>query len=165
MRIDRTLQLQILKLLADTYPQTAPLDQIDVDEKSLLANLYYLYEHKLILGTFTETLDGHAEFIAPQITAAGMDFLADDGGLSAILGVVTIKLHEESIRQLLIERVGRADLPEEERSSLLRVIRNLPRQALGKVTEKLLEQGADQILAEAPRLYTWLIQLAVQQAG
>jgi hypothetical protein len=165
MKINRELQLNLLKLLSDAYPQYVVANNIPGDKDEVNANLHYLIEHDLVNGPVTDFMSGERIVGMAIITAAGIDFLADDGGLSAILGVVTVKLHEESIRQLLVDRVSRADLPAEQRSSLLQAIRNLPARALQTATEKLLENGADQMLAEAPRLYTWLIQLAAQQAG
>lgn len=39
------------------------------------------------------------------LTAKGLDFIADDGGLGAILGDVTVRLHGDALRDLLISRV------------------------------------------------------------
>lgn len=165
MRINRERQLELLKLLADAYPHYVVANNIPGDRDSANVNLHYLIEHGLVNGQITEFMSGERPVGMAIITAAGLDFLADDGGLSAILGVVTVKLHEESIRQLLMDRVNRADLPAEQRSSLLQVIRKLPARALQIATEKLLEKGADRMLDEAPSIYTWLTQLAAQQGG
>ena len=75
----------------------------------------------------------------PAITAAGLDFLADDGGLSAILGVVTIKLHDETIRQLIETRIQSAVLPETTKSHLLKSLREAPGETVKLLTEKLLD--------------------------
>ena len=160
MQFDRTRQLEILKVLAEAYPRYVVANNMDGDREELNANLHYLLEHKLVYGQVTEFMSGEREIGAAMITAAGLDFLADDGGLSAILGVVTVKLHEETIRQLLIDRINSSQIPPEERPSLVTAIRNLPSKALGTLTEKLLEGGADRLLAEVPRLYTLISQLA-----
>lgn len=165
MKINRELQLEILKLLADAYPRYVIANEIPGDKDEINIHLHYLIEHGLVNGTIVDLLSGERILPAAVITASGLDFLADDGGLSAILGVVTVKLHEETIRQLLVDRVNRADLPAEQRSSLLQVIRKLPARALQIATEKLLENGADRMLDEAPSIYTWLNQLAAQQVS
>ncbi len=43
--------------------------------------------------------------ILARITAKSIDLLEDDGGVSAILGVVTAKLHEDTIRNLVLAEV------------------------------------------------------------
>jgi hypothetical protein len=165
MQINRERQLELLKLLAGAYPHYVTARDIPGDKSEVNANLHYLIEHGLVNGSITEFMSGERPVMSAIITASGLDFLADDGGLSAILGVVTVKLHEESIRQILADRVNRADLPAEQRSSLLQVIRKLPARALQIATEKLLENGADRMLDEAPSIYTWLTQLAAQQVS
>lgn len=165
MNINREHQLELLKILADAYPEYVITNNIPGDREEVNANLHYLIGHGLADGDVTSFMSGERVIGMSLITVAGLDFLADDGGLSAILGVVTVKLHEESIRQLLLDRVDRAELPAEERSTLVQAIRNLPGRALEKVTEKLLERGADQMLDGTPTLGKLLIQLAAQQAG
>lgn len=165
MNLNRGRQLEILNALADAYPRYVTSKELPGDKDEVNINLHYLIEHRLVSGTIADFMSGERFVPAAVITASGLDFLADDGGLSAILGVVTVKLHEETIRQLLIDRVNRADLPAEQRSSLLQVIRKLPARALQIATEKLLENGADRMLDEAPSIYTWLTQLAAQQVS
>lgn len=72
-----------------------------------------------------------------------MDFLADDGGLSAILGVLTVKLHDETIRHLIEARINSSDLPAEQKAGLLATLKDLPGEALKHLTEKLLDAGLD----------------------
>ena len=52
-------------------------------------------------------------------TGNGMDFLADDGGLSAVLDAVTVKLHENTLKKLIANRISESDLPASEKSQLL----------------------------------------------
>ena len=47
----------------------------------------------------------------PGITAKGLDFLEDDGGLSAILGAITVKLDPDDLRALIAARIEESDLP------------------------------------------------------
>lgn len=87
-----------------------------------------------------------------QITAAGLDFLSDDGGLSAILGVVTVRLHDDTIRQLLISKVEQAPGDPSIKGKLIEKIKELPAEALGSLTMKGLDSAADQI----PNVVDWL---------
>lgn len=165
MNVDRALQLDLLNRLANEYPQTITVGKWLGENSNSNAMLHYLSEHGLIDGSISRPVSGQQAFTSARITAAGLDFLADDGGLSAILGVVTIKLHEETIRQLLIDRIEASPASPEERSALAKAIRNLPTKALGALTDKLLKAGADHLVAEGPKLYTVLAQLVAQQFG
>jgi hypothetical protein len=70
-----------------------------------------------------------------------MDFLADDGGLSSILGVVTVKLHEDTLKQLIGQRITESDLPAPEKSKLLEQLKTLPGEAIKHLTLKLVDAG------------------------
>ena len=52
-----------------------------------------------------EKLGGKITWGGARITAKGIDFLEDDGGLSAILGVVTVKLHADTLREMLAKKI------------------------------------------------------------
>lgn len=156
--IDRALQLDLLNRLAAGYPRTVSTQEWLRENVAVNCNLHYLSEHGLIDGSVSQEIGGSNRFLTARINAKGLDFLADDGGLSAILGVVTVKVHEDTIRQILLQRVGAADLPAAERASLMESIRSLPGKALGTLTEKLMENGVDRLIAELPRLYTLLSQ-------
>ena len=46
----------------------------------------------------------------------GIDFLTDDGGLSAILGVVTVKLHSDTIQALIAAKIDQAEISDSEKA-------------------------------------------------
>jgi hypothetical protein len=153
--LDRGFQRQLLMELRDVYPH-----KIDVlqhwgsqSDNRLLVNLSYLAEHGLIEFS-TRTLVSREIFMGfAKITAVGMDFVADDGGLSAILGVVTVKLHENTVRDLLVANVTASDTPTSTKEQLIAKIKGLPTDALGSLTEKALDAG----LASIPNLGAWLL--------
>jgi len=91
-----------------------------------------------------------------RITAAGMDFLADDGGVGAILGVVTVKIHEDTIKQLIEARIAGSDLPEEEKRPLLQAVRELPGEAIKHLTTRLLDLGLDNLPGAVSLIRTYL---------
>ncbi len=115
MKLDRELQLRILTALAAKYPESCfdVLKENGLPQEDGIANLFYLTEHKLVTAKFSK-FSGEAMDLAgaQRITAAGMDFLADDGGVGAILGTVTIKFHEDTLRQLIELRLESAQLPD-----------------------------------------------------
>jgi hypothetical protein len=94
--------------------------------------------------------------IASTITARGLDFLADDGGLSALLGTVTVKLHADTLRDLIESRIARADMPEAEKKRITDHLRALPAEALKTVTTRLVEAGLDTLPNAIPLLKTLL---------
>lgn len=147
MILDRALQKELLTKMSSTYPNEYPLDQEYTartpEYQQVVANLYYLFQHGLIEKRSLRY--GYSSFAIelPTITHKGMDFLADDGGLSAILGVVTVKFHEDSIKQILEHRIIESDLPPEDKKSMLGVLRELPAESIKHLTLKLLDKGFD----------------------
>lgn len=81
-------------------------------------------------------------FNAPvcYITEKGIDFLLDDGGLSAILKVQTVRLHNDTI--IALEDIIRvANMPEDQKKGLISKLRELPADAIKHLTLQLLTQG------------------------
>lgn len=151
MELHRTKQKKILEILADCYPDPS-IDVVGKDsEKEDCANLYYLQEHELITASLERSLSGAYIFSGATITAKGLDFLADDGGLSAILGTVTIKIHSDSIKELLQSHISGSNLPEGQQSWLQEKIDTLSEETLKTVTKSLVSKGLDKI----PDLYEW----------
>lgn len=149
--LDRNLQREILKELNNIYPDSktyeywidAAIAQIvgvieTVGEAELYiakrsANLRYLAEHGLVVCN-DKNLSATV-----KITAKGIDFLTDDGGLSAILGVVTVKLHSDTIQALLDAKINEANIPPEEKSRLKGILSKIGDVALAKFTEKAID--------------------------
>ena len=149
--LDRNLQREFLSELYKVYPDSITYDYyinaaiaqttgvIEAEEDALFAlkqsaNLQYLAEHGLVVF-------GDKTFITAtvKITAKGIDFLMDDGGLSAILGVVTVKLHSDTIQALLNTKIDQADIPPEEKSKLKVILSKMGDVALAKLTEKAID--------------------------
>ncbi len=151
-RMDRMLQRQLLIQMRMVYPH--PLfrvyDQDTTTSQKLLGTLLYLGEHGLCdckidpgFGTLKSP---------PTITAKGLDFLEEDGGLSAILGVVTVKLHADTVRDLLAQKVDASNLPAEEKSAIKRQLASLSEAALKAATTDLVHVG----LHHLPNMIPWL---------
>ena len=114
MSLDRDLQRQILEELAQKYPE--PVDfylHEHFEEKMFQANLFYLQEHGLINGKLRgEVLEDHGRRIGwATITKEGLDFIADDGGLSAILKTVTVRFDADNVRSILEDKIIASSLP------------------------------------------------------
>jgi hypothetical protein len=155
--IDRDLQRKLLMELRGIYPnwlfpfQSGP--SVEVDTK--IANLAYLKEHGLCQFTIPNPLGDNLRVCGAKITARGLDFLADDGGLSAILGVVTIKVHADTIRDLIAAKIDASNASEAEKSSLKARLRKLPGAALQAATTELAKLG----LEHMPDAVHWLQSL------
>lgn len=141
MKLDRTRQRRILETLAATYPKrvsiqtlTQPSEQAD----DLIPDLYYLQEHGLIEAGL-KPIYGKFVWGAAHITAKGMDFLEDDGGLSAILGTVTVRFHADTLRALLVERIAESDAPPEQKSRLARAIETASEESLKTTVNRLTD--------------------------
>jgi hypothetical protein len=124
--MDRAVQRQILELLREHYPRsvTAAHD-LELGTQQAAANLRYLEEHGLCKSGMKLGEGVSVQFSQSTITAAGLDFLENDGGLSAILGVVTVKLHADTIRDLIGEKIETSSMPAEEKSKLRKVLAGL----------------------------------------
>lgn len=149
--LDRNLQHEFLSELYKVYPDSITYDYyinaaiaqtsgvIEAEEDALFvlkqsANLQYLAEHGLVVFDDKTRITSTV-----KITAKGIDFLMDDGGLSAILGVVTVKLHSDTIQSLLNTKIDQADIPPEEKSKLKVILSKMGDVALAKLTEKAID--------------------------
>lgn len=155
MKLDREYQKHILRMLEEKFPLSLELADAERlrdgrDGLALAANVSYLEQHGLIHPgsirppTFTAPMDVNIRALG--ITHRGMDFLADDGGLSAILGVVTIKLHEDTLKELVAMKIQQSDLPPADKSIWLDALKKLPAEATKHLAVKLMDAG----LAHAP---------------
>ncbi|WP_193092070.1 hypothetical protein [Halomonas colorata] len=148
MNMPREKQLKILRYLAEHYPlDVSPYDLAEEQDHWLL---YYLKEHGLI-DVETQRPFHNMPVIRygqARITARGMDFLSDDGGLSAILGVVTVKFHEETLRSLLLTRTEESKaLPQEVKKKMLEAIAGLPANGIKQLSTELLGRGIEHLPA------------------
>lgn len=144
--LDRNLQHEILKELNNIYPDSktyeywidAAIAQVlgvieTVGEAELYiakrsANLRYLAEHGLVVCN-DKNLSATV-----KITAKGIDFLSNDGGLSAILGVVTVKLHSDTIQALIAAKIDQAEISDSEKSWLKKELGKIKDTALSTLT-------------------------------
>jgi hypothetical protein len=157
--LDRALQHDLLMEVRNEYPRPR-IYNLEGDEtgRRSAVNLAYLREHGLIAGAprYSSTGD-RASTWRVAITAKGLDFLADDGGLGAILGVMTVRLHEDTLRELLLARVdadGAVDAPT--KGKLKQAIQGLPSEVLKTIASESIKTG----LAHVPQIVEWLRQLA-----
>ena len=151
MILDRDLQLEMLKKMASVYPFPYgfgdELDKMNDDERGVFgANLYYLKEHELVSPQSIKiSLDNIYTLGPTKLTAKGADFIADDGGLSAILGVVTVRFEAEQLRQILEVKIRLSDLDPERKQSMISALRELPAESIKHLTTKVVDAGWDSL--------------------
>lgn len=153
MLLDRDMQHGILTELSSVYP--SPMDvseryEYESDEYyKFIANLAYLKDHKLIserslLVSPSMEGDSFQPYLA-SITHIGMDFLADDGGLSAILGVVTVRFETEQFRIILESMILSSNLPAERKQTMIDTLRELPAESIKHLTTRIVDVGWDNL--------------------
>ncbi|MGY2157139.1 hypothetical protein [Pseudomonas tolaasii] len=157
MKTNRELQKEILEHLREAYPNSSDRVTAINGGGETLANLHYLKGHGMVDFQSVEFLDGSRKTHSVIITAKGIDFLEDDGGLGAILGTVTVKLHEDTLRQLIEAKVQASNLPAEQKSGILKALREAP----GETTKQLITKLVDLGMENAPRAIP-LIQTLLQ---
>lgn len=144
MRLNRALQLEMLTKLADKYPE--PLFKgagIEYESPDVVRNLVYLEAHGLVTLSKAQMNSGAFAVGLATATEKGMDFLEEDGGLSAILGVVTVKLHNETIKDLLALKIQESSLPQAEKQRWLDQLRELPVETTKHLVLKLVDLGLE----------------------
>jgi hypothetical protein len=156
--LDRGYQEYILRTCANEYPARLDAKYFSVHEgdNRLLVNSHYLHEHGLVDAVFYQVLDGKVLLSEIMITAKGLDFLQGDGGLSAILGVVTVKLHDDTIRKLLISKIESSDADQSIKGKLIEAVKEAPAEALKTITQRVVEEGLRNLPNALPLIQTWL---------
>lgn len=142
-KLDRGLQRTLLEALAASYPEPVYADFLrqHAPGSQLEVNIAYLAEHELVVATFMGSLDRGNPLLMAKVTARGLDFLAGDGGLGAILGVVTIRLHEDSIKELIAAQISGSDLPPPDKKRYLDQLRELPAETTKHLVLKMVDAG------------------------
>ncbi|HDL7461699.1 TPA: hypothetical protein PXN49_002298 [Yersinia enterocolitica] len=154
---DRKLQLQLLELAVNHYPDSIdkryiPENLLETDERKLLQNIAYLNEEGLISGGVMHLLAGKTPVIE-LITATkdAVNLLSEDGSISASLKVVTVKLHDDSLA-VIRDFINQNVTDPEERKGYLQRIKELPADATKHIVLELLGKGLNQL----PNAALWL---------
>ena len=166
MHLDRQLQLELLNKISECYPFAWDdyLREPDSEEYFKIAvNLNYLKGHGLISDDSTAVRHsstgsggGRLLIMKPKITEKGLDFLKDDGGLSAILGVVTVRFEADTIRTILQLKVDQSDLSPADKKSMIDALRELPSESIKHLTMKLLDEGLENLPSAILLIGTYL---------
>lgn len=109
--LDRELQQRLLHTLASAYPAKVPMQQLGFEQQDPVGvrNLTYLEEHGLTTLVKANAIGTPPAVVLAGATARGMDFLEADGGLSAILGTVTVRFEADTLRAMIEARIDATD--------------------------------------------------------
>jgi len=149
MKLDRTMQLDILTKLQNIYPSDLMINELNISAKEtddVQSILSYLSEHDLIEPVIKRpgtNVSPSSSILSAKITAKGIDFLEEDGGLSSVLNTVTVKFDAENIRTLFKDKIIASSLPGEEKKNMLERVKSLSGDVLKTVVLKLIEKGLE----------------------
>lgn len=128
----------------------------------LAENLVYLSEHELV-SLLTRDLIGvdsaEDQIVEARITAKGLDFLQDDGGLSALLNTVTVCIAPDTLRMLLGQKIMQSSAPDKDKQWLTERLRTLPDRALDQLLNRLVFSALDAAPDAWSTIKTWFQDL------
>jgi len=151
---DQTLKDEILKAAAETYPAPCEADQWNttLDKDTVTTTISYLVDHGLVTGTPRKRIDEIASYADVKITSAGFDYISEDGGLTAELGVVTVRIEAETIQALVTAQIEMTDATRQEKNLLRQQLQALSKEGHQRLANQLIHLG----LEAAPRSIEWL---------
>ncbi|AWO39746.1 hypothetical protein ACW7C8_27660 [Klebsiella pneumoniae] len=155
-KFDRKLQREILQACVDSYPAAPLLEQFNLTEvaecaesniQKLLANINYLCEHGLIKNHSSIILNDHSILTRITATAKGIDFMLNDGGLSAILNVQTIKLHRDTV-VVLEDLIAISNMNDEQKEKAKSTLGEMSTEAIKTVVQAVTTAGFSALLGK-----------------
>jgi len=148
----KELQKAILARLEESGRKLFAREMADIGESAAVAReVAYLAGSGLVTAA-TREFDGEIHFAWANITPKGSDFINSEDTIGSEVNVLTVRLHEDTVRELLIARVREADADETAKEKLIDQLKSLPAQGVAKVAEHALEQA----LRNLPNAVQWL---------
>jgi len=142
MEFDRELQHNVLRALAEVYPDSLLVSSLPgfSNDRKFMGTLFYLQEHGLIAGGDIREPGQCRSMVDTQITKSGLDFLADDGGLQAMLGRFRVKFDSTELVTLVGDSLQKGDVSDSRRKDILASLESLKPEDLKSVIKKLLAE-------------------------
>ena len=165
MNLNRKLQLSILEELKNEYPTLYPVQLLSCydDNKHFHGNIFYLLEHNLIEGEKhypREKAHQTPVLYTVKITARGLDFIENDGGLRAILEKITIKLDADDLNEILTTFIdNNKEITPNEKSKIRNFIKSASTDGLKIVYKRLINLALDN-----PKAVADLFQKLLEQS-
>ncbi|MFT9364812.1 MAG: hypothetical protein ABF572_04640 [Gluconobacter sp.] len=133
------------------HPQDVQAFFEGIPQEERIPCLRYLHDHNLVDAKLGRSLDGIWNFGGVSLTTRGMDYLREDGGLTAELGITTVRLEADTLKALLSVAVDKTDATSEKKGIFKHAIQTLPAEGLKALTGELVKHG----LQDGP----WLLGL------
>ena len=151
-KFDRELQKHILSCCIDAYPAHTTWNSFDpeiiqIDDVKLSANIIYLAEHGLLTIREQRSDDPYSFLDHMRATCKGVDFMQNDGGLSAILSVQTIKFHREAV-VVLEDLITISNMDVEQKEKAKSTLGELSTEALKTVVQAATTAGLSALLGK-----------------
>jgi hypothetical protein len=156
--MQRDSYLTILRFLKERHMSSRILrpSTLGMEFNELNKGAHYLQEHGL--ANFRGIIESHDPVIhidlvggdvenqlSGSITVKGYDYMEQDGGLTSELNIQVIRLHADTIRDLIEAKIlNNEDISTEKKSKLLTSLRDMPEEAMRQLTQKLIGYGLDQ---------------------
>ncbi|MCW2477765.1 hypothetical protein [Candidatus Symbiopectobacterium sp. NZEC135] len=159
-KFDRELQKHILSVCISCYPKCSLKEEFDTnimpkDEDKILANISYLAEHNLLTIFPQRTDERYYVLDNLRATASGVDFMLNDGGLTSMLNIQTIRLHRDTVTALE-DIIALSNISEPEKAGIVSKLRQLPADAITHLTNELVVKGALSLPAALPLIQKYL---------
>ncbi len=131
-------------------------------ESDIVKNTFYLRDHGLINFKQSQTLLGDCPISIDDvrlivITHKGIDFIENDGGLSAILNTVNVQFKEDTLKAMLSKEVDSAEgIDNTQKQRIHQAIREMPAEMLKSLSEDLIKTSINNSPAFIALLMSWL---------
>ena len=146
-KFNRAREREILFQLAEVYPK--PINEQLGKKDGFFSNPGYEAELCYLAGHGLVDIEYHQYIIVADkqldwamITSQGIDFIKDDGGIAAILGTITIKIHGDSIKEIIIKKIESSDLDQTYKQKLISRLQLLPVDSIIPLTTTLVSSAA-----------------------
>lgn len=151
-KFDRELQRYILSCCIEAYPAHTTWGDFSpeitqINDVKLSANIIYLKEHGLLTIREQRSDDPYSFLDNMRATCKGVDFLQNDGGLSAILNVQTIKFHREAVI-VLEDLIAMSNMNDEQKEKARSTLVELSTEALKTVVQAATTAGLSTLLSQ-----------------
>lgn len=151
-KFDRELQKYILSRCIEAYPDHTSWNSftpeiMQLDDVKLSANMIYLAEHGLLTIREQRSGDPYSFLDNMRATCKGVDFMQNDGGLSAILNVQTIKFHREAV-VVLEDLIAISNMDVEQKEKAKSTLGELSTEALKTVVQAATTAGLSALLGK-----------------
>ncbi|MDT8895456.1 hypothetical protein RSO41_12395 [Halomonas sp. I1] len=149
------LLYDILHKAEEAFPEPIDVDPLnsELGDDTVTGAIDYLVDHGLVDVWAKRTrMSGIGSYAEIRINGKGIDLLRDDGGMTARLNVITVRLEADTLRILINQRIDNSDESTHRKLQLREWVSSLPERALNDLTSQLIRRG----LQEAPGTIQWL---------